>query len=235
MNRLTATTVLDVRRQVKEGFYLAALVVAGIFGVALHLVDHVNWGYWWPPLLMGNLVMTAFYFAAGQVLLERRERTLEAQVVTPLRPAEYLGAKIISLALLCWLESTILVVAVSGPRFAWIPFLLGITLLAGLYVLYGFIVVSRYDSISDFLLPSGAWTALFGLPYLGWFGVVDPIWFAWHPLQAPLWLLGAAWTPMPAWQWAYAIGCGTLWVGIGFWLALRAFRRFVVVREGVRA
>lgn len=234
MSRVGATIALDARRQVSEGFYLAAVVVAGIGGFALHLVGDVAWDRWWPPLLMGNLVVTAFYFAAALVLLERREGTLEAQVVTPLRPAEYLAAKVVSLAVLCFLEAGILVVAVSGPRLLWPVFALGIALLATVYVLYGFVVVSRYDSVTDFLLPSAAWTMLFSLPYLGWFGLVDPVWFWWHPLQPAMWLIGAAWTPLTPWQWVYVLVAGAVWVTIGFGVAARRFDRFVIATGGAR-
>lgn len=234
MSRLGATVALDARRQRAEGFYAAALVVATMFGVALQFIDGVDWARWWPPLLMGNLVVTGFYFMAGLVLLEKREGTLEAQVVTPLRPVEYLAAKIASLGLLCWLEASVLVVIVSGPRLSWLPFTLGVALLAAQYMLYGFVVVSRYDSITDFLLPSAVWTLLFSLPDLGWFGAVNPIWLLWHPLQPALWLIGAAWTPMAPWQWVYALGYGALWVVVGFRFALGTFQRFVVAKEGIR-
>jgi len=53
-------------------------------------------------------------------------------------------------------------------------------------------------------------------------------------LQAPLLLIHAAYTPLPAWQMAYAILYTALWVGIGAIAGQRAFYRFVIAKEGVR-
>lgn len=232
MTRLLATVLLDIRRQFKEGFYLAAVTVAVLISFALRWVPHVAWDRLCPPLVLCNLVMTAFYFTAAIVLLEKNERTLEAQVVTPLRPREYLLAKVLSLSVLCLFESALLVVIASGIRLAWVPFVLGTTLLTTLYVLYGFFVVSRYHSFTDFLLPSGAWTALFALPILGWFGLINPLWLLWHPLQPPLWLLSAAWSPLLPWQWVYVVVFGITCVSFSLRLATRRFHRFVINRRG---
>jgi fluoroquinolone transport system permease protein len=102
--------------------------------------------------------------------------------------------------------------------------------------LYGFIVVVRYDSISEFLLPSSAvWTLGFSLPLLYYFD----IWRSWimflHPLQGIFVLLQAAFASVSAWQIVYGIVYSILWTGILMWLSLSAFHKFVVIKEGVHA
>jgi fluoroquinolone transport system permease protein len=194
----------------------------------------VDWSIWWPPVLLENLVINAFYFMAGMVLLEKGEGTLEAQVVTPLRPGEYLLSKVISLGLLSLLESLLIVVVVSGFDFNWPLLILGILLLIAMYGLYGFYVVARYDSISEFILPSTMWVIWFSLPLLYHFN----LWKSWvmffHPLQAPLVLMQAAFESSPAWQIAYGISYSLLWAGIAYNFSRRAFHRFVVSKEGVK-
>ncbi|ABQ92185.1 MULTISPECIES: ABC transporter permease [unclassified Roseiflexus] len=234
MKRFAHTLYWDMVRQYRNGFYLVSAFVVVLMALVLRQIGEVDWSIWWPPLLLENLVINAFYFMAGIVLLEKSEGVLEAQIVTPLRDQEYLLAKVVSLFVLSVIESLALILIVSGPAFNWFWMLLGIAGFVALYAFYGFFVVSRYDSITEFLMPSALWTLGFSLPLLSYFD----LWRHWslylHPLQAPLLLIHAAYTPLPAWQMAYAILYTALWVGIGAIAGQRAFYRFVIAKEGVR-
>lgn len=233
MKRLLITLYWDIVRQYRNGFYFVSVFVAALTALVLRQFDAVDWSIWWPPILLENLVINAFYFMAGIVLLEKGEGTLEAQIITPLRDYEYLLAKVISLFALSALESLALILIVSGPAFNWLWMLLGIAGFVAMYAFYGFFVVSRYDSITEFLLPSALWTLGFSLPLLAYFD----LWQHWslflHPLQAPLLLIHAAYAPLPAWQLAYAVVYTGVWVGIGYVIGQRAFYRFVITKEGV--
>ncbi|MFZ6029239.1 MAG: ABC transporter permease [Chloroflexota bacterium] len=234
MKRLLNAIYWDIIRQYRNGFYLVSALVVASFALLLRQLEGVDWGLWWPVILLENLVMNTFYFLSGIVLLEKSEGTLEAQVVTPLRDREYLLAKVASLFVLSALESLALILLVSGLGFNWFWMLLGIAFFVAIYTLYGFFVVSRYDSISEFILPSAVWTIGFSLPLLPYFD----LWQHWslylHPLQAPLVLVRAAYAPTPGWLLAYGVLYGALWVWIGWIVSQRAFYRFVVAKEGTR-
>ncbi len=234
MKRLLSTTAWDIRLQFRNGFYYVSAFVAVAFIVSLKQVSGVDWQSLWPVIILENLVVNAFYFIAGLVLLEKGEGTLEAQVVTPLRTREYLAAKVLSLGFLSVLETLLVVVAVTGAAFNWTLIVLGILLLTAFYGLYGFIVVARYDSITDFILPSAVWVIWFSLPILYFFD----IWQSWimflHPLQAPLILLQAAFEPLSAGYIVYGISYSLLWIFIVYRLANRVFYRFVTTGEGTR-
>lgn len=234
MKRLLVTLYWDIVRQYRNGFYFVSAFVAVLTALVLRQFSEVDWSIWWPPILLENLVINAFYFMAGVVLLEKGEGTLEAQIVTPLRNQEYLLAKVISLFVLSALESLALILIVSGPAFNWFWMLLGIAGFVAMYAFYGFFVVSRYDSITEFLLPSALWTIGFSLPLLAYFD----LWQHWslylHPLQAPLFLIHAAYAPLPLWQLVYAVAYTGVWAGIGYAVSQRAFYRFVITKEGVR-
>jgi fluoroquinolone transport system permease protein len=234
MRRFLSTFLWDVRRQFRNGFYYVSAFVAVALIVLLRQFGGVDWTRWWPAIILENLLINAFYFMAGMVLLEKGEGTLEAQIITPLRPGEYLFSKVFSLGLLSLLETLIVVAAVSGSGFGWPLLAAGILFLIVLYALYGFFVVARYDSISDFILPSAVWTIGLSLPLLQYFG----FWRHWslflHPLQAPLVLMQAAFEPLPTWQVAYGILYSLVWSGIAYVICRRAFHRFVVVKQGVR-
>lgn len=234
MKRLFSTILWDIRLQFRNGFYYVSAVVAIGFILMLRQLDMVDWAALWPVILLENLVVNAFYFTAALVLLEKAEGTIEAQVVTPLRQGEYLASKAVSLGLLSLFESLLLVLFVTGPGFTWPLLVAGIMLLIAFYAFYGFVVVARYDSITDFLLPSAIWVIWFSLPLLHFF----EIWTSWilylHPLQAPLILMQAAFEPLQGWQIAYGFLYSLVWVGVAYLLARRAFRNFVIRKQGVR-
>ena len=233
-SRFLSTVRYDIQLQFRNGFYYASGFVALLMVIMLKQLHGVNWAQWWPPIILENLVINAFYFLAGLVLLEKGEGTLEAQIITPLRPWEYLLSKVVSLGLLSTLETLLIVVVISGFGFNWVWLILGVLFLIALYSLYGFFVVARYHSISEFILPSVLWTMGFSLPLLYYFDV----WRNWvmflHPLQAPLVLMQAAFEPLPAWQIIYGLVYSLVWIAITYIITHRAFYRFVVTKEGVR-
>lgn len=234
MNRLLSAARWDVSLQFRNGFYFVSAFTAVVMIVLLKQFPGVDFGYWWPAIITGNLTVNSFYFMAGIVLLEKSEGTLEAQIVTPLRPWEILGSKVLTLGLLALFETLAMVVILQGVNFNWFLLVTGIVLYIAMLSLYGFIVVARYDSISEFLLPSAVWTMGFSLPLLYYFD----IWRSWvmflHPLQGIFVLLQAAFAFVSAGQIVYGIVYSILWTGIFMWLSLRTFRRFVVATEGVR-
>ncbi len=234
MNRLLSTMRWDIRLQFRNGFYYVSAIVAVLFIVLLKQLPDVNWAQWWPVIILENLVVNSFYFMAGLVLLEKSEGTLEAQIVTPLRPSEYLTSKVITLGLLSLLETLIVVVVVSGIQFNWLLLAIGILFLIAFYGFYGFFVIARYDSIGDFILPSALWVIWFSLPLLYYF----ELWTSWvmflHPLQAPLVLMQAAFTTIPAWQIVYGLLYSALSVYIAYYFSHRAFHRFVISKAGAR-
>lgn len=232
MNRLAASVRCDVRLQVRNGFYWAVAFVLCIFAILIGRLPEFDWAPVLPPLVLGNLAMATFYFIAGLVLLEKGEGTLEAQVVTPLRPREYLISKLATLTGLSVVENLLIAVLAHGTRFHWPAMILGIVMASALYCLLGFVVVSRYDGVNEFLFPSMLWTTLVMLPVLHYIGLWPGGWMYLHPFQAPLVMLKAAFFPIETWQWVYALGYSALWVWVGFAWSRRSFRRFVAASAG---
>ena len=100
--------------------------------------------------------------------------------------------------------------------------------------LFGFVAVSRYDSITEYLLPSGLYTLVLTLPLIHYFGLWEHwIWYL-VPTQAPLLLMKGAFEPIETWQIVYGLGYSLAAVGGAFWWAQRKFHRFVIRKEGSR-
>ncbi len=232
MSRLLATMRCDVRLQIRNGFYYAAGFVA-VYWVLLLLWPRYEALTWiLPVLIFTNLMINTFYFFSGLVLLEKREGTLEAQIVTPLRTWEYLGSKLVTLTGLGILENLVITLIAFGPGFRIAPLILGMVLAALVYCLVGFAVVVRYDSINEFLLPSIAVFTAFSVPLLPYFGFLEGWWWYLHPMQGPLLLMKAGFQQIEPRLWVYCVLYPLLWVGPLFEWSRRAFYRFVVAREG---
>ena len=162
------------------------------------------------------------------VLFEKGEGTLEVQLVTPLRVGEYLGSKVFTLSLLASVE-TIAIVALAFPgELSWPPLVIGTALMSIVYVLCGFALVSRYDSITDFLFPSVAYIALWQLPLLASVGLWESpvLWL--HPARALLVVAEAAVRPVSTGQLVYGVGYSLLALIVAYAVAQRAFRQLAV-------
>jgi len=233
MKRLLAMIRWDIQLQYRQGFYIVSAFVAVVIIILLKQLPPLDWARVWPVIILENLVVHAFYLNAGLVLLEKGEGTLEAMIVTPMRTREYLISKVVSLGVLSLFETLLIVVAVTGAGFNWLLLVVGIMLLIAFYALYGFFVVARYDSISDFILPSVAWTIWFSLPVLYFLDFWTHWLFFLHPLQAPLGLMQGAFEQIPVRHLLYGLGYSALWVVIAYFFSQRAFRQFIVTRQGL--
>ena len=232
MTRLLITTAWDTRLQIRNGFYYAAALMIAMWVPLLRLLPDSIVPKLLPPLILGNLVINTFYFVGALVLLEKREGTLQAQVVTPLRTWEYLAAKVASLTLLSLVENVLIVVAVFGMRVNLAPIVLGIVAASTMFTLAGFVAVARYESINEYLLPSMLYVIVFTLPLASTFVGWDHWIFYLHPLQAPLVLLQAGFQPEPAWRWLYGILYSLVWVAPAYYWTRTAFNRHIIARQG---
>jgi len=232
MNRLAATTRLDMVVQLRSKLYVIAIGMAVLLGVVIRLLVPPNLvAFFIPMFYLMAVGGTAYVFVAGMVIFEKEEGTLDAQIVTPLRVDEYLTAKTLSLLIVVLLES--LIVLFIGYGFTgYNPALLflGLIVLSVGLTLAGFVQVSRYDSVTDFLVYAVPVILVLQLPLLGLTGVApSPVWYI-IPTMAPLLLLTAAFTSITTWQMVYALSYSLVTVAAVFWWARHAFRRNIVMK-----
>ena len=228
MRRLAAAVRWDATLQARHGFYAVTAVVVLVWVGILRLlppVTRADPAALAPAFVVGNLQVTAFYFATALVFLERSQRALQALLASPLRPGEYLAAKALSLTLLATAENALLLVLVYGFRFEWGWLLLGTAALSGIYVLLGLGIVARYPTFSGFLMPSVVYTFALTLPLLSYYGVVPAWLFAWHPVAPPLALLRAGCEPVSLGVLAYGFLGSAVWLALAAWWARRRLLR----------
>ena len=233
MKRLRTTLLWNIRLQWRNGFYYATFIVMFLWALLLPLIPTKTLAWLLPGLVLSNLLINTFYFIGGLLLLEKGEGTLMAQIVTPLRAGEYIWSKLLTVTALTLFENSVVTAVAYGLHLNFLLLALGITVGAFIFCLAGFLIVIRYDSVNEYLLPSIVFTTLLMLPMLAYFG----LWQHWllylRPLQAPLLLLQAAWEPITAGQLIYATVYGVLWIGLLYRMAHNDFRQFIVAGQGV--
>jgi len=238
MTRLASAIKTDSIVQVRNNYYSVA-VAAGITSAAVlsQLVGADSLSYAVPVIVLLVTGGTAMLYVMGLIIFEKDEGTLCATIVSPLRVAEYLWSKILTLSVLALFET---VIAVGGAiliisrssaiDLPIIPLLvLGVLAIGVIYTLAGIILVVRYDKITAALVPMGAIGAVLQVPalyFLGWF---DHSVFLLVPTSAPTMLMQGAFVPLETWEWVYAVTVTALMVAALATWAHRAFRTHVVM------
>ncbi|MEM7032824.1 MAG: ABC transporter permease [Chloroflexota bacterium] len=241
MTRLQSALITDFVVQVKNKLYIIGIAVAILVALALsQLANPSVLSIWVPSLMLLAVGSTTLLYVSGMVIFEKDEGTLNAIIVSPLRPSEYLWSKIITLTLLATVESivmiggTMLIFSLSF-NLTWpnIPILLlGIIAIGMIYTLIGIILVVRFDTITDFLIPMAALAVPLQIPVLYFLGVIDSPVLLLIPTSAPTILMQGAYTAIPNWHWIYGIGYSALMIiGLTIW-AYRAFDTHIVRKVG---
>ena len=235
MTRLLAAVRLDVRNQYRQGFYFASIFALVFVGVVVSLLPPAA-AVVVPAILLTGMLLGTFVFMAGLLLLEKGQGTLEGLIVTPLRPDEYLLAKLVTLTGVAVLENAIItaVARTNGPlsdvQWGWI--VAGSIFSGVVYTLLGFLTVIRYDSLNEFMFPMILITMLLQLPAMVCFGMPEYAPLFLLPTHGPLLMFQAALGPLPAWKMTYAVIYPSAWIFISFWWGRRAFHRFVTAGIG---
>lgn len=234
MTRLTATTRLDMNVQIRAKLYHVSIGIAVLVGLAIRfLLPEQYVAGLMPAFYLTTIGGTTYMFVAGMLMFEKGERTLAAQIVSPLTINEYLLAKTLSLLLVVLMEGTIVLLLGVGFR-GYNPVWLyaGIILMAIMNVLGGFIQASRYDSVTDFLVPATAVLLISQLPLLFLTGISDsPLWYL-VPTTAPALLMQAAFVPqmVESWEIVYGFAYSIAWIVFLFVWARRAFYRNIILK-----
>lgn len=226
INRLLVTVQIDMRLQAQNGFYAATGFVLAVTGALALLAaqQQIDLGWLLPAVALNNMMITAFYFVAALVLLEKAEGSLQARVVTPLRPHEYLWAKVATLTLLAVVHNGVFAFLLRGTRLNMVLLGMGCVVAAAHLTLAGFAAVARYTTITAYLFPSLPIAAALMFPLLPYtLGWEHPLLYL-HPLQAPIELMRAALVPQPIWRIVYGFVYGVCWIAVLFLLARREWR-----------
>lgn len=241
MKRLQAAIKVDFVNQWRNRLYQIGIGVGLLLAVMLawlapiHMMPQIV-----PALILAALGGSTLMYVGGMIVFERDERTLAATIVSPLRVTEYLWSKILSLGFLATVEALIMVIGslliksafeeVSIPNL--IPVVLGIVLMGMMYTLAGIILVVRYRSITEFLLPMAGFAVVAQLPILYFLDMVTKPVLLLIPTSAPTMLIRGGYLELATWQCVYAVGYSGVTIAILVYVAHREFNIHVVRKAG---
>ena len=232
MSRLSSTVRLDAQLQAAYKVYWIVVGTALGLGLALRAVvtpEQLN--FFMPVMVMYGVSLTTVFLVGVLLLLERGEGTLDVVMVSPLRPAEYLASKLITLTTLALVESAAMAIVAYGLGFSFGWLVLAVVMRASMGVAVGVAIGVRYRSITRFLLPGIFASLAFDFPNFWYFEIwPTSLFYAW-PSMPPLLLAKSAFLPVEPLQQVYAFVYGALVVSAALWWASRSIDRFVVRGE----
>lgn len=236
MKRLLAAMKVDALLQARNQLYAISFVASVIFGGALAwLSPAAHDARAFPMAILFIVGGSTMLYVVAMIILEKDDGTLDALVVSPLRPGEYLASKVLTLTLLACIEGVLM----TYGALAWIArsepapwpnglFFVGMIALGVMHVLAGVIVAARYDRIMEAILPMGFVATVMQLPAFWYVGVISSRWVLLIPSGAPAMFLRGAFVPLSPWEWAYAVGGTALVIGgLARW-SLVAFRVHII-------
>ena len=231
--RLLSTMKLDAMVQWRNRFYYIGIGLSLLLAVALaQFIDYQALTVTIPLLFLFAIGGTTLLYVAGLVIFEKDERTLEAVIVSPMRVSEYMLSKVITLTFLATLESAVVLVLAYGlTGFNYGLLIAGVVLMGAMLTLMGFVMIVRYNSITDFLVPVVAVSLVLQLPALYFTGTSDSLLWLVIPTAAPTMLIWAAWHPVETWQVIYGFVYSLVLIGGLYRWALIAFQKHIILGE----
>jgi len=241
VNRLAQAIKTDIRVQFRNGLYHVGSVISAIIAIALALLTTPGQlGAVIPAAILLIIGGTTMLYVAGMMIFEKDEGTIAATIVSPLTATEYLSAKVASLVLLASLESLISIYgailihyfkgAAILPNAIWLT--IGIIVIGVVFTLVGIGIVTRFNKITDFLIPMTVISIVMQLPFLYFWGLAKHPLLLLVPTAAPTMLMDGAFRQLTDWEQLYATGYSALTIiALAIW-AHAAFNKHVIQRMG---
>ena len=83
-------------------------------------------------------IIIGLMFISGVLFFEKRQGVIDALVVTPVRTADWLASKVLSLTVLATVVAVVLALLTTGPRADWLRLVPCFAIAATLFTLLGF-------------------------------------------------------------------------------------------------
>ncbi len=171
--RLRSLVLWDIRFQARYGFYFLYAVLTAIYVAVLSAVPE-GWREKAAAILIfSDPASMGLFFMGAIVLLEKSQRTPWALAVSPVRAAEYIAAKVMSLSAISLVAAAVLTAAagvgagvgagVNAGDYGGVGavaygiadscmVLLGTVLSSAVFTLLGIIIATRISSLNQFIL-----------------------------------------------------------------------------------
>ena len=228
MKRLITTIKWDLTLQAKNNILTIAIIIAALYTVIFMSIPTNDIDILVVVFVFFEPTTLGFIFLGAIIIFEKRNRTLSAVVVTPLKHWQYLWSKAISLSLIGLLCGLAMGIIGHGFNFNYLFFSSGIVLSSILFIFMGFIVISRIKTFNEFMISSALYFTPISLPLLNFFNITDSLFLYLIPSQASLILLESAFKEVEIWKIIYSYLYLATWIIIMFFFAKKAFVKKII-------
>lgn len=179
--RLGSLLLWDIRFQAKYGFYFLYAVLSVIYVIVLFAVPE-NWKEKTSVVLIfSDPASMGLFFMGAIVLLEKNQHTPCAFAVSPVRPTEYIIAKVSSLSAVSLVVAAILALAASVDRLHIV--LLGTAISSIIFTLLGIITATSIISLNQFVLWTVPIELVCFVPAILHLFKITPAWLRYYPIN----------------------------------------------------
>ena len=209
-----------------------------LYFITTQAIPDMNQTVFHTMLLFFDPAVIGITFIGALILFEKSENVLQALVITPMKVDDYLLSKITSLTILSVISAIIFIILLNvfgGIDFNITYLFISIILTSVMLILLGFILVSRVNSINEYLLAMVvSFLGLLFPPMLLLSGLYENVIFYLWPTQASFTLFTGVFsnTSLELWEIAYGIVYQVIWIGLLYFLAKKAFYKNIVLKGG---
>ncbi len=179
--RLRSLFLLDMRFQAKYGFYFLYAILTVIYTIILFALPE-NWREKAATILIfSDPASMGLFFMGAIVLLEKSQHTPCAFAVSPVRPMEYVIAKISSLSAISFVVAAILALAASVDRLHIVLF--GTIASSVIFTLLAIIIATKIISLNQFILWTVPIEIVCFVPAILHLFKITPAWLRYYPIN----------------------------------------------------
>ena len=179
--RLGSLFLWDIRFQAKYGFYFLYAVLTAIYTIALFAVPD-SWKEKTAAILIfSDPASMGLFFMGAIVLLEKSQHIPCAFAVSPVRPAEYIIAKVGSLSAISLVVAAILALAANVDHLHIV--LSGTVISSAVFTLLGIITATKITSLNQFILWTIPVEIVCLFPAILHLFKITPAWLLYDPIN----------------------------------------------------
>ncbi|SDZ16487.1 fluoroquinolone transport system permease protein [Evansella caseinilytica] len=230
----------DVLFQFRHGFYYVYAFVTFVYILILLLIPLEYRGFWSTLIIFTDPGTLGFFFIGTIIMLERNQQLLQYLFITPIKLLPFLLSKMISLFIIAWITSVLIVYTALGMSVSLLHLTLGVLLCSLFFTAAGLAISVDSPSLNHFMFRAIVLMLLLYIPILNYIG-----WLPWKflevmPSYSALYLLDGAMSggngllSFPAGGTTIIVHTGllALWGAVGFYIAYIRFNRYILSNTG---
>ena len=216
----------DFLLQIRYNIVTIALIVSALYVLLLKSLPNVDLDQLVILLVLSDPVMFGVMFIGVLVLYEKDNNTIDALIVSPLTPSQYLWSKAIYLTIIAVPIALAISIVGYGLKLNYIHLLLSVILTSIAFVFLGFIVVSKVNGFNQYIIKFVLFTLPVSIPMMGLFNIFHSDFFYLIPTHATILLLKSALNyDISIAQTIYAIVYLIFWLIIAYYFAVKAYEK----------